>query len=139
MLAATQAEQIREQVKTEIGTLDAQLVEKETALKVLGDRARELESVFNARIADLQIRLAEKQSLVESRDVEMAGLRSPRLTICRHKINHLERTNAKALEQQRVAASSLEQSLHVQVTELQNQLTEKLAALGSRNDEMQAS
>ena len=136
ILAASQAEQIREQVKTEIGTLDAQLVEKETALKVLGDRARELESVFNARIDDLQIRLAEKQSLVESRDVEMAGLRS-QINDLPAQINHLERANIEALEQQRVAAGSLEQSLRVQVNELQNQLTEKLAALESRNDEVQ--
>ena len=54
MLAATQAEQIRERVKIEVGVLDTQLKEKENALKVVADRARELESVFNARIADLQ-------------------------------------------------------------------------------------
>ena len=135
MLAATQAQQIRERVKAEVGTLDAQLAEKETALRVLADRARELESVFGARIDDLQIRLAEKQSLVESRDIEMADLRS-QINELLAQVNHLERANVEALEQQRVATGSLEQSLCVQVNELQNQLTEKLAALESRNDEV---
>jgi chromosome segregation ATPase len=136
MLAATQAQQIRERVKAEVGTLDAQLVEKETALRVLADRARELESVFGARIEDLQIRLAEKQSLVESRNIEMTDLRS-QINDLLAQINHLERANVDALEQQQVAASSMEQSLRVQVNELQNQLTQKLAALESRNDEVQ--
>jgi chromosome segregation ATPase len=135
MLAAVQAKQIREQVKVEVGTLDVQLVEKENALKVLADRARELESVFNARIDDLHLRLAEKQSLVDSRDLEMTDLRS-QISGLLAQINHLERANAQALEKQRVAASSLDQSLRVQVNELQNQLTEKLAALESRNNEV---
>ena len=135
MLAATQAEQIRERVKAEVGTLDAQLVEKENALQVLAERARELESVFNARIDDLQIRLAEKQLLVESRSIEMTDLRS-RINDLLAQTNHLERANVEALEQQRVAASGLEHSLRFQVNELQNQLTEKLAALERRNDEV---
>ena len=135
MLAAVQAEQIREQVKAEVGTLDVQLVEKENAIKVLADRARELESVFNARIDDLHLRLAEKQSLVDSRNREMTDLRS-QINDLLAQINHLERANAQALEKQRVAASSLDQSLRVQVNELQNQLAEKLAALESRNNEV---
>ena len=38
MLAATQAEQIRERVKAVVGELDSQLREKENALKVAADR-----------------------------------------------------------------------------------------------------
>src|SRR6266850_5657556 len=53
MLAATQADQIRERVKAEVGALDAQLKEKESALKVAADRARAWESVFNAKVAHL--------------------------------------------------------------------------------------
>ena len=137
MLAATQAEQIRERVKAEVGALDAQLKEKESALKVAADRARELESVFNAKIADLQMQLAEKQSLMQGRDIELTDLRS-QISNLLAQVNDLERTNAKALEQQRIAASRLEQDLHLQVTELQTQLAEKLAVLGTRNDEIQA-
>jgi chromosome segregation ATPase len=137
MLAATQAEQIRERVKAEVGALDTQLKEKEGALKVAADRARELESVFNAKIADLQMQLAEKQSLMQGRDIELTDLRS-QISNLLAQVNDLERTNAKALEQQRIAASRLEQDLHLQVTELQTQLAEKLAVLGTRNDEIQA-
>ena len=137
MLAATQAEQIRERVKAEVGALDAQLKEKESALKLAADRARELESDFNAKIADLQMQLAEKQSLMQGRDIELTDLRS-QISNLLAQVNDLERTNAKALEQQRIAASRLEQDLHLQVTELQTQLAEKLAVLGTRNDEIQA-
>ncbi|HEU5237884.1 MAG TPA: hypothetical protein VFU37_12170, partial [Pyrinomonadaceae bacterium] len=137
MLAATQADQIRERVKAEVGALDAQLKEKESALKVAADRARELESVFNEKIADLQMQLAEKQSLIQGRDIELTDLRS-QISHLLAQVNDLERTNAKALEQQRIATSRLEQDLHLQVTELQTQLAEKLAVLGTRNDEIQA-
>ena len=137
MLAATQAEQIRELVKAEVGALDTQLKEKESALKVATDRARELESLFNAKIADLQMQLAEKQSLMQGRDIELTDLRS-QISDLLSQINDLERANAKALEQQRIAASRLEQDLHLQVTELQTQLAETLVVLGTRNDEIQA-
>ena len=137
MLAATQAEQIRERVKAEVGALDAQLKETESALKVLADRARESESVFNARIADLQRHLAEKQKLIEDQDVELTDFRS-RISSLLAQVNDLERVNTEALEQQRVAASRLEQDLHLQVTELQTQLAEKLIVLETRDDEIQA-
>ena len=137
MLAATQADQIRERVKAEVGALDTQLKEKESALKVAADRARELESAFNAKIADLQMQLAEKQSLMQGRDIELTDLRS-QISNLLAQVNDLERTNAEALEQQRVGASRLEQDRHLQVTELQTQLAEKLALLGTRNDEIQA-
>ncbi len=135
--AATQAEQIRERVKIEIGVLDSQLKEKENALKVMAEGARESESAFDARIADLQTQLAEQQSLIESRENELTDLRS-QINGLVAQVHDLERTNANALEQQRVAASRVEQELHLQVTELQIQLTEKLAVLGTRNDEIQA-
>jgi chromosome segregation ATPase len=137
MLAATQADQIRERVKAEVGALDTQLKEKESALKVAADRARELESAFNAKIADLQMQLAEKQSLMQGRDIELTDLRS-QISNLLAQVNDLERTNAEALEQQRVGASRLEQDFRLQVTELQTQLTEKLAVLGTRNDEIRA-
>jgi chromosome segregation ATPase len=137
MLAATQAEQIRERVKAEVGALDSQLREKESALTILADRTRELESIFNARIDDLQSQVAEKQSVIESREIEMTALQT-QISGLLAQVSHLERANGQALEQQRVAASGLEQSLRNQVTELQTQLAEKLAALESRNDEIQA-
>jgi chromosome segregation ATPase len=137
MLAATQAEQIRERVKAEVGALDSQLKETESTLKVLADRARESESVFNARIADLQRHLAEKQKLIEGQDVELTDFRS-RISSLLAQVNDLERINTEALEQQRVAASRLEQDLRLQVTELQTQLAEKLIGLETRDDEIQA-
>ena len=137
LLAATQAEQIRERVKAVVGELDSQLSEKENALRVAADRARELESVFNAKVADLQMQLAEKQSLMQGRDIELTDLRS-QISNLLAQVNNLERTNVNAVEQQRIATSRLEQDLHLQVTELQTQLAEKLAVLGTRNDEIQA-
>jgi chromosome segregation ATPase len=125
MLAATQAEQIRERVKAEVGALDSQLKETESTLKVLADRARESESVFNARIADLQRHLAEKQTLIEGQDIELTDFRS-RISSLLAQVNDLERINTEALEQQRVADTRLEQDLRLQVTELQTQLAEKL-------------
>jgi len=96
-----------------------------------------LESVFNARIPDLQMQLAEKQLLIERRDIELTDLRS-QISGLLTQVSQLERTNAEGQEQQRVAAGRLEQDLRVQVTELQTELAEKLAALGIRNDEVQA-
>jgi chromosome segregation ATPase len=135
--AATQAEQIRERVKLEVGVLDSQLKEKENALRVMAEGARELESAFDASTADLQTQLAEQQSLIESRETELTALRS-QINGLVAQVRDLERTNANALEQQRAADSRVEQELHSQVTELQIQLTEKLAVLGTRNDEIQA-
>jgi chromosome segregation ATPase len=137
MLAATQAEQFRERVRVEIGALDDQLKEKENALKVLADCARESESVSNARIADLQGQLAEKHSLIESQDIELTDFRS-RINSLLAQVNDLERTNTEALEQQGIAADHLEQDLRLQVSELQTQLAEKLGLLAIRNDEIQA-
>jgi chromosome segregation ATPase len=133
MLAATQAEQIREQVKLEIGAMDAQLGEKETTLKSLTDRQRELE----LRVDDLRQQLSHKESLIESRHTEIADLRTQAGDLLAQ-INHLERAHGEALEQQRVTAGQLEQKLRGQVHELQNQLTEKLALLETRNEEVQA-
>jgi len=132
-LASTQAEQIRERVKVEIGTLDAQLKEKEDALKSLADRGRELES----KIDDLQRQLAEKEPLIASRDVEVRALRVQAGEL-RSQITHLERTQGEKLEKQRVAAGQLEQNLRIQVSDLQNELAEKLALLEARNHEVRA-
>ena len=132
MLAATQAEQIRERVKAEVGVLDTQLREKENALKSLVDRGQELES----SIDDLQRQLAEKEPLIESRNIEVRELRTQAGEL-RSQMTHLERAQGEALEQQRVAAGQLEQNLRIQVSELQNQLVEKLALLEARNNEVQ--
>ena len=105
--------------------------------KPMAEGARELESAFDARTADLQTQLAEQQSLIESRETELTALRS-QINGLVAQVRDLERTNANALEQQRAADSRVEQELHSQVTELQIQLTEKLAVLGTRNDEIQA-
>jgi chromosome segregation ATPase len=133
MLVATQAEQIRERVKAEVEALDAQLREKENALKSLADREQEL----SLRIDDLRQQLAQKESLIESRDIEVTHLRTQAGDLLAQ-IIHLERAHAETLEQQRVAASQLEQNLRAQVDELQNQLMGKLALLETRNREVQA-
>jgi chromosome segregation ATPase len=137
MLAATQAEQIRERVKKEIGVLDTQLKEKENALKVMAEGGRELESALNAKIADLQKQLTEEQSRMERKNRELTDLQSQTNGLL-IQIHDLERSNANTLEQQRAAASLVEQELHLQVTELQGQLAEKLTLLGSRHDDIQA-
>ena len=138
LLAAAQAKQIREQVKSEVGALDAQLTEKEATLKALADRARELESVFSAKIDDLDRQLAEKQLLIESRDTDMTELRT-QISDLLEQISRLERANGQALEQHRIAASDLQQSLRLQLNELQNQLADKHAALAARNERNSAS
>jgi len=136
MFATTQAEQIREQVKAVVGELDSQLKEKEDALKLAAARAHELESGFNTRVDDLQMQLAEKESLMEGRDIELNDLRS-QINSLLAQVSDSECANAAALEQQ-VEASRLEQELHVQVTELQTQMAEKLTVLETRNDEIRA-
>jgi chromosome segregation ATPase len=136
LLAAAQAKQIQEQVKLEVGALDAQLAEKEATVKALTDRARELESVFSAKIDDLHRQLSDKQLLLENRDNEMTELRT-QINDLLEQIGRLERANGKALEQHRIAASDLKQRLHFQLNELQSQLADKHAALAARNGEIQ--
>jgi chromosome segregation ATPase len=133
MLAATQAEQIRERVKAEVEAMDDQLREKENALKSLADRGQELES----RIDDLRQQLAQKESLIESRNIEATDLRTQADDLL-GQITHMEQAHEQALQQQQVAAGQLEQNHRVQVHELQNQLTEKLTLLETRNKEVQA-
>jgi chromosome segregation ATPase len=132
MLAATQAEQIRERVKAEVGALDAQLREKENALKSLADRGQELES----RIADLRQDLAHKESLIENRDMEVTALRGQTGDLM-SRITQLERAHGAALEQQRVAAGQSEQGLRVQIQESEAQFAEKLTLLETRNKEVE--
>ena len=132
MLAATQAEQIRERVKAEVGAMDDQLREKENALKSLADRERKLES----KIDDLQRELAQQESLIESRDIEVTDLRTQAGDLL-SQITHLEQAHGEALEQQRVAAGQSEQDFRVQVHELETQLAEKLTLLETRNNEVQ--
>src|SRR5262249_7273328 len=136
LLATTQAEQIRQQVKAVVGELDSQLKEKENALKLAAARAHELESGFNARVDDLQMQLPEKQSLMEGRDIELNDLRS-QINSLLAQVSEAERANAAVLEQQ-VEASRLEQEFRVQVTALQTQMAEKLTLLETRNDEIRA-
>ena len=136
LLATAQAKQIREQVKSEVGALDAQLTEKEATLKALTDRARELESVFSGKIDDLHRQLSDKRLLIESRDNEMAELRT-QISALLEQISRLERANGQALEQHRIAASDLEQSLRLQLNELQSRLADRHAALAARNKEIQ--
>jgi chromosome segregation ATPase len=131
MLAATQAEQIRERVKAEVGVMDDQLREKDNALKNLTDRGSELE----LRIDNLQQHLAQKESLIESRDVEVTTLRGQANDLM-SRIAHLERVHGAALEQQRVVADQSEQSFRVQVNKLEAQLAEKLRLLETRNKEV---
>lgn len=133
MLATTEAEQIRECVKAEVEALDAQLREKENALKSLANRGQELES----KVDDLRQQLAQKELLVQSRDIEVTDLRTQADDLWAQ-IPHLKSAHGVALEQQRVAAGQLEQNLRVQLGELQNQLTERLALLETRNKEVQA-
>src|SRR5215813_2773965 len=136
LLATTQAEQIRQQVKAVVGELDSQLKEKEDALKLAAARAHELESGFNARVDDLQMQLAEKQSLMEGRDIELNDLRS-QINSLLAQVSDAERANAAALERP-AEASRLVQEFRVQVTELQTQMAEKLTVLETRNGEIRA-
>jgi chromosome segregation ATPase len=131
MLAATQAEQIRERVKAEVRAMDDQLREKDNALKNLTDRGSELE----LRIDNLQQHLTQKESLIESRDVEVNTLRGQANDLM-SRISHLERVHGAALEQQRVVADQSEQSFRVQVNKLEAQLAEKLRLLETRNKEV---
>jgi chromosome segregation ATPase len=135
MFAAAQAEQLREQVKLEVGALDGQLMAKEATLKALTDQARGLESAFSTKIADLQKELSEKQSFIENRNAEISELQS-QITDLLEQGSHLERANREGLEKHRIAATDLEQSLRLQLNELQNQLADKQAALAARADDV---
>jgi chromosome segregation ATPase len=134
-LAAAQAEQLRERVKTEIGALDAQLADKEAALKIMENRALELEAAFNSRVDELHVQIAEKQLLIKSRDTETTDLRK-RIGNLVEQISHLERTNGEVEEQHRVAAANLESSFRIQIGELQSQVADTLTTLETRDGEI---
>jgi chromosome segregation ATPase len=133
-LSAAQAE-LRERVKTEIGALDAQLAHKEAALKIMENRALELEAAFNSRVDELNVQIAEKQLLIKSRDTETTDLRQ-RIGNLVEQISHLERANGEIEEQHRVAAANLESSLRIQIDDLQSQVADTLAMLETRDGEI---
>jgi chromosome segregation ATPase len=108
---------------------------KEATLKALTDQARGLESAFSTKIADLQKELSEKQSFIENRNAEISELQS-QITDLLEQGSHLERANREGLEKHRIAATDLEQSLRLQLNELQNQLADKQAALAARADDV---
>jgi chromosome segregation ATPase len=136
MLATAQAEQLREQFKSEVAALEAQLMAKEETLKAVTEQARELESTNSAKIEELHKEHSEKQSLIKSRNAEMSELRS-QITDLLEKIGDLERANREGLEKHRIATTDLEQSLRLQINELQNQLADNQGVLAARNDKIQ--
>lgn len=135
LLAAAQAEQIRERVKAEIGALDTQLADKETALKIIESRARDSEAVLNSRLDELQAKLAEGHWLIESRGTEIGDLRQ-RISESLDQVSHLERAHRESEEQHRAAAANLELSLRDEIGELHKRLTEKQAVVEARDGEI---
>jgi chromosome segregation ATPase len=135
MFAAAQAEQMRERVKAEVGTLDAQLAEKDKALQTLENRSRNVEAGLAAKLDEMQAQLAERQLLIDGRDRETADLRA-QIAALREQMGRLEHDNRQALEQQWAASSGLEQDLFDRIEKLQTQLEEKSTTVDAREGEI---
>ena len=74
--AAAEAERIRGELQAELAALQAQLKEKELELAESQALVQESEGRLQAQIHDQQIQITEKQLLLETRNVEIAGLRN---------------------------------------------------------------
>jgi chromosome segregation ATPase len=74
-LLSAQGKQMRERVKLELERLDAELDAKEQALRDLRAKSDDLQTYFDQKIRELEIQLAEKMLLVESRNTEVSALK----------------------------------------------------------------
>lgn len=75
-LLSVQGSQIRERVRLELERMDSALQAKEQSLQELRTKAEELQINLNHKIQELQIQLAEKMLLVESRNNEVSHLKA---------------------------------------------------------------
>ncbi|HSQ20504.1 MAG TPA: hypothetical protein VLR92_09025, partial [Blastocatellia bacterium] len=74
-LLSAQADQIRQQVRAELATLENALHDKDERLEAAQQRIVQSEEHFNAKVSALQLQLAEKQLLLESRYSEIENLK----------------------------------------------------------------
>src|SRR2546427_2991546 len=73
---AEQAERARENLRTEVNALQAQLSEKEQHLQVSDSSIKQLQESLAARVHDLESQLRDKEGLLESREVQVRNVRS---------------------------------------------------------------
>ena len=74
-LLSAQADQIRQQVRAELATLENRLNEKDQMLQAAQQRIAQSEEHFNAKVSELQLQLAEKHLLLETRNSEVENLK----------------------------------------------------------------
>ncbi len=149
-LLSAQADQIRQQVRAELATLENRLNEKDQMLQAAQQRIAQSEEHFNAKVSELQLQLAEKQLLLETRNSEIENLK-PHISRLSEQVSGLESDNRRVevdaastadrlrnelssireqfrhtelmLEEQRAKVIGLEQTRAMEVCELQEHLT----------------
>jgi chromosome segregation ATPase len=147
-LLSAQADQIRQQVRAELATLEDRLNEKDQMLQAAQQRTAQSEEHFNAKVSELQLQLAEKQLLLETRNSEVENLKV-HISGLSEQVSRVESDNRRVeadaastadglrnellsireqfrqtelmLEAQRAKAISLEEARALEVCELQEQ------------------
>ena len=126
--AANEAARIHRQHQAELDLLRAALSEKERAAHHRAANPEPLEN-FAARIRQLEVSLDSKQSLLDTRDDDLAAARAE-LGALHRQITDLETAcqqfehDQRNLRQQQLDAQQLEQELRAQLAQLQMQLAE---------------
>jgi chromosome segregation ATPase len=149
-LLSAQADQIRQQVRAELATLENRLNEKDQMLQAAQQRIAQSEEHFNVKVSELQFQLAEKQLFLETRNSEVENLKV-HISRLSEQVSGLESENRRVdadaastaerlhddllsireqfrqtelmLEEQKAKAISLEETRAMEVCELQEQLT----------------
>ena len=118
------------ELQAQLATLQGQLKEKELESAASQALVQESEGRLQAQIHDLQIQITEKQLLLETRSVEIAGLRN-NLTVISEQ---LARVEAGQLEATAAAAKAAldSQRVEAELTIRQEELTNRRAVLADR-------
>ena len=138
--AGAQAEQVREQLQTERAELRAALTSLEKLLQEREAAFASIEEDLNSAIKRLRTELAEKQSLLDGRDIELEHARSQvaRVQQQNSDLEFLHRQTEKLLS---VQGEQIRARIRTEVEALASQLREKdaqILAARSQLDESQA-
>ncbi len=116
-LLSAQADQIRQQVRAELATLENNLQEKDERLRATQQRIAQSEEYFDAKVSGLQLQLAEKQLLVEARQSEIDNLKL-HISQLSEQMSGLESDNRRI----ETAASGTADGLRNELSKIQEQL-----------------
>lgn len=118
---ARRADEIMEDFAATVAALEAQLQQKEKALKENGPAIGDQDEHLTPQIRDLESRLREKEELLEVRDAELRDLRAK-----------VEEASVVATAEDR-PAQEIQDSSEMSVAALKAELEEKEALLGQKD------